>query len=86
MDHEQVTTPASNGGRIVKAAVVCIFVVTLIVWQQHYFDALDDVESSTTTLWNWPTIILVALGVLALAVRLFRFASRFRKPKQSNEK
>jgi uncharacterized BrkB/YihY/UPF0761 family membrane protein len=85
-DNEPAAKSTSKGGLIVKAAVVCVFVVTVIVWQQYYFNALDDVDSNATTLWNWPAIVLVAFGVLALIARLLRFSSRFRAPPDSKNK
>lgn len=84
-NNEPTAKSASKGGFIVKAAVVCVFVITLIVWQQYYFNALDDVDSNSTTLWNWPAIILVVFGVVALIARLVRYSSRFRAPPSSND-
>ena len=85
IDNEPTRKLKSNGGRVVKTAVVCVFVITLIVWQQRYFDALDDVDSPHATLWNWPAMILVAIGILALIVRVVRFSSRFRKAPRGDE-
>jgi hypothetical protein len=86
IENEPAAKSTSKGGLIVKAAVVCVFVVTVIIWQQYYFNALDDVDSNGTTLWNWPAIILVAFGVLALIARLLRFFSRLRAPPNSKNK
>jgi hypothetical protein len=86
IDNEPAAKSTSKGGLIVKAAVLCVFVVTVIVWQQYYFKALDDVDSNGTTLWNWPAVILVVFGILALIVRLLRFSSRFRAPPDSKNK
>ena len=85
-NNEPTAKSTSKGGLIVKAAVVCVFVVTVIVWQQYYFKALDDVESSGSTLWNWPAIILVVFGVIAVVARVLRYSSRFRRPPKSKDK
>jgi hypothetical protein len=70
--------PDPKNGLLVKVAVACVFVVVMILWQQYYFRAIDDVDGSGTTLWNWPAFLLIAFGIGALIFRIFRFAARRR--------
>lgn len=72
-----------RGNFLVKVAAGCVFLAVAIIWQQYYFRAVDEVDGNGTTLWNWPAFVLIAFGVVALIVRLFRFAKKQNtKPKQ----
>jgi uncharacterized BrkB/YihY/UPF0761 family membrane protein len=61
---------------IVKFAVACVFLGVVIVWQQHYFQAIDDIDGNTTTLWNWPAAVLICFGVAAAVFGFFRVLAR----------
>jgi hypothetical protein len=70
------TMPNGRNSFLVKVAVGCAFLAVAITWQQYYFRAVDAVDANGTTLWNWPAFVLIAFGVVALIVRLFRFVRK----------
>ena len=61
---------------LVKVALGCVFLAMMIIWQQYYFRAIDNVDGNGTTLWNWPAFVLIIFGMGALIVRLVRFARK----------
>ncbi len=61
---------------LIKLAVAVVLVGVMVAWQQRYFQAIDDVDATGTTLWNWPAAILIVFGVVALAIAAYRLISK----------
>ena len=70
---------SSGDSILVKVALGCVFLAVMILWQQYYFRAIDNVDGNGTTLWNWPAFVLIIFGTGALIVRLVRFARKHAK-------
>ena len=69
---------------LMKLGVAFVFLGVMIVWQNYYFRAIDDVDGNGTTLWNWPAFVLIAFGIAALIFRIIRFVARRREKKSVN--
>ncbi|MEP6484904.1 MAG: hypothetical protein ABJB01_10680 [Rudaea sp.] len=68
----------SKTALLLKLSIAFVFLIVMIVWQQYYFRAIDDVDASGMTLWNGPTIILIGIGIVASVVSLWRIVQRRR--------
>ena len=85
MTKKSEDTSSLKSSLLMKLGLAFVFLGVMIVWQNYYFRAIDDVDGNGTTLWNLPAFVLIAFGIAALIFRVFRFVARRREKKSSND-